>query len=236
VASDNTGNTVFAGSSAGMFQSASTAFQAASNGKTNAIVGRLDPQGNLISATYFGGSANDAATAVALDNAGNVYITGVATSKDFPVTPGAFQSTFSANCPYPTSFISTGIVSIPVVSNQNAFVTKFNSTASSVLYSTYIGGNCHDAAGAIAVDNNGDAWITGSTDSSTFPQIWPVDAPPVPQGYTGFAVRIADSGAWLWRSSFFSIQGTRALAVDGAGNGYFGGGATALIQIPAHPQ
>ncbi len=106
----------------------------------------IDP---LIYSTYLGGSSNDYANGIAVDSAGNAYVTGLTGSTDFPVTPGAFQTTFGG-----------GI---------DAFVTKLNPSGTVLVYSTYLGGSSNDYANGIAVDSAGNAYVTGDTSSTNFP-------------------------------------------------------------------
>ena len=120
----------------------------------NAFVTKLNSTGTaLIYSTYLGGSDNDYANGIAVDSSGNAYVAGAAYSSNFPVTPGALQTT------------SAGGI--------NAFIAKLNPTGSALLYSTYLGGKANttdgDYANAIAVDSSGDAYLTGRASSSTFP-------------------------------------------------------------------
>jgi hypothetical protein len=93
------------------------------------------------------------AQAVAVDSAGNAYVTGY-TLVDLPTTPGAFQ-----NDKFPK--INAGDFSV--------FVTKFNSTGTALIYSTYIGGSIDDEAGSIVLDADDNAYVTGFTYSPDFP-------------------------------------------------------------------
>ncbi len=108
----------------------------------------IDPVVSL--ATYIGGAGTDQAFGIALDPAGNVYLTGNTTSANFPTTIGSIASTRPG-----------GI---------DAFVVKLDPALSTAVYSTYLGGSTGDDAGrAIAVHLNGLAFVTGFTNSSDFP-------------------------------------------------------------------
>ncbi len=98
--------------------------------------------------TFLGGNGDDFGYGIAVDSAGEAFVTGSTSSSDFPTT-SAFQA------------LASGF--------QPAFVTKFNSTGTALIYSTYIGGGGSDQGAAIAVDNTGNAYITGSTSSNNFP-------------------------------------------------------------------
>jgi hypothetical protein len=173
IAVNSAGNAYIAGQTPSTsFPVTPGAFQATNNaaaGFANAFVTELNPAGTaLVYSTYLGGSSSDTASAVAVDSSGNAYVAGSATSTNFPVTPGAFQSTNNGN-------LSGAQVS-------NAFVTKLNPTGTALIYSTYLGGSggtvnltpilpiaAGDQASGVAVDSSGDAYITGSTASSNVP-------------------------------------------------------------------
>jgi len=108
----------------------------------------IDPA--LFYSTYLGGSDSDEGFAIAVDTAGNAYVTGSTFSIDFPTTQGAFQTTL-------------------VGFHGVAFVTKLNSTGSGLVYSTYLGGAIEERGQAIAVDIAGNAYVTGRTFSKNFP-------------------------------------------------------------------
>src|SRR5438876_470157 len=107
----------------------------------------IDPV--LIYSTYLGGSSFDVAVGIAVDAAGNAYVTGDTFSSNFPTTAGAFQTTLDG-------FLA-------------AFVTKLNPTGSALVYSTYLGGSAFDEGLGIAVDAAGNAYVTGDTTSTDFP-------------------------------------------------------------------
>ena len=113
----------------------------------------IDPV--LSFSTYLGGNGNDQGNSIAVDAAGQAYITGQTLSTNFPtVTP--IQTTF------------TGV--------EDVFVTKLNAAGTSLLYSTYLGGSASDRGGSIAVDAAGQAYVTGWTQSANFPMANPIQA------------------------------------------------------------
>jgi hypothetical protein len=107
----------------------------------------IDP--GLVYSTYLGGSSDDNGFGIALDAAGDAYVTGFTASSNFPTTAGAFDTSFNGG--------------------QDVFVTKLNPAGTSALYSTYIGGSSNDQGLAIAVDASGNAYVTGFTGSTNFP-------------------------------------------------------------------
>ncbi len=143
------------------FPTTTSAFQSALKGTAgNAFVARVDTTtaNNLEYSTYLGGTATTAGTGdigvgIALDPSFNVYVTGNTRTSDFPITSGVLQ-TASKN------------------TNKTTFVSRLDTTKSngaSLTYSTYLGGSTQDTATAIAVDGNGNAYVTGSTQSADFP-------------------------------------------------------------------
>src|SRR3989441_4502002 len=111
----------------------------------------IDPA--LAYSTYLGGSSSDFGFGIAVDAAGNAYVTGDTNSTNFPTTAGAFQTTFGGP-------------------PGDAFVTKLDTTKTcpdSLVYSTYLGGRGDDEGIGIAVDAAGSAYMTGLTASSNFP-------------------------------------------------------------------
>lgn len=111
----------------------------------------IDP--TLEYSTYLGGAQSDSAVGVAVDSEGNAYLAGATRSPDFPLTPGAAQASFASSQP----------------ELVDGFVTKFNSTGSDLVYSTYFGGSGEDFFQEIALDGTGNAFVTGRTTSSNYP-------------------------------------------------------------------
>jgi len=101
----------------------------------DAVLTKINPSGTaIVFSTYLGGNSADAIYGLVVDAAGNVYVSGLTESTNFPVTPGAYQQNFGgANCP---GYQNCG----------DAFVTKINSTGSALVYSTYLGGGDNDMA------------------------------------------------------------------------------------------
>jgi hypothetical protein len=179
----------------------------------------------LTYSTYLGSSSNGSANAVAVDAAGNAYVTGSAMAY-FPVTSGAYQPSF-------TSKEGGGTV---------AFVTKFDPLGN-VLYSTYLGGSVQDGGNAIAVDAAGNAYIAGYTASSDFPvtsgAYQTVDKVTSPAGFrqfTSFVTKLNPTGTGLVYSTFLGgstsdipqpqtegQEQATGIAVDSSGDAYVSG-------------
>jgi hypothetical protein len=240
LAVDGAGNTYVAGSlSDSGFPVTPGAYQTRRSG---AFVAKLNPEGTgLIYATYLGGTAaagapTDGATAIAVDAQGNAYVTGNAGTFDFPVTPGAFQT---------TNFASKQQAQYPDFGySANAFVTKLNAAGSALLYSTYLGGHTRASAGdttnAIVVDGQGSAYVAGLATSQDFPTTPGAyqSQRPVPGGfYTGFVTKLNASGTALVYSTFLAgSQGSacNAIALGRAGDLFIAGGTTST-DFPVTP-
>src|ERR1043166_779298 len=113
------------------------------------FVTKLNPSGTApVFSTYLGGGDFDAATGLALDADGNVYVAGVTASNDFPTTPGAVQRTLN---------------------HQDDFVTKLSAAGDAIIYSTYFGGGGGEEGAGIAVDAARDICLAGYPYSTDFP-------------------------------------------------------------------
>jgi RHS repeat-associated protein len=167
----------------------------------------IDP---ILYATYLGGSGSDNAYGVAMDAQGNVYVAGAATSTNFPVTPGAAQSSKKS---------TTG---------PSAFLSKLDPTLSTLLYSTYLGGSAGDIAFAVRLDANGNAYVIGQTVSPNFPTT--PGAFQTAAGGNGDAfVSKFDATGKIVYSTYFGGNGQDIAfggAVDSAGNTYIAGSTT----------
>jgi hypothetical protein len=173
------------------------------SGATDAFVTKLNPAGSgLVYSTYLGPyspgpdyytNAKDItrATSIALDSAGNAYVTGLTRSDSFPTTSNAIQGTLSG------SLINIGTKNHPMWVEENvkadAFVTTLNASGSSLLFSTYLGGTDDDFAMGLALDSAGNTYVAGVTSSANFPTTagaYDTTAPFGNDGYGGFVFKI----------------------------------------------
>jgi hypothetical protein len=161
----------------------------------------IDP---LVYSTYLGGSAFDIGNGIAVDTSGNAYVTGSTNSSNFP-TMNPLQP---ANAGGP-----------------DVFVAKFNPTGSALVYSTYLGGSGDDRSYGIAVDSSGDAYLTGSTDSTDFPTMNPLQ-PANAGGGDLFVTKLNPTGSALVYSTYLGGTGVDYgynIATDSLGNAYVTG-------------
>jgi hypothetical protein len=221
IAVDASGNAYVSGfTNSGDFPVTPGAFQATSGGDADAFVIKLNATGStLIYSTYPGGSAADGdfdggGGNIAIDAAGNAYVTGHTTASDFPTTQGAFQTVCGGCSP-------AGVVG-------DAFVTKLNLTGSALVYSTFLGGGSDEGGNGIAIDASGNAYISGSTTSSNFPTT--TDAFQTALGGNGFGdaffSKLNAAGSALLYSTYLggnNIDNSNGIAVDAAGSAYVAG-------------
>jgi len=181
-------------------------------GAKNAFVLKLNPAGNtLVYSTYLGGSGSDTANGIAVDASGNAYLTGDTTSVNFPAT--AFQKSNHGA--------------------QDAFVSKISADGSHLVYSTYLGGSSDDHGAAIAVNNSGTAYVTGSTYSTNFPvaNAWQGT---IGGGQDAFVAKLSADGNTLLFGTFLGGSGGslgypesgQGIALDSQANVYVAGTAS----------
>jgi MYXO-CTERM domain-containing protein len=188
-------------------------FQSSLMGTQNAFVAKLSPTGTtLLGGTYLGGSGDDAATGIAVDGLGAVYVTGYAQSLDFP-TAHALQK--------------------HLLGNQNAFVTELVPSFDALAFSTYLGGSGDDAANAMALDASGHVYLAGATTSSDFPVKGAFQS-----SYSGnqdaFLTELEVGGGTLAYSTFLGGSSTdiaASLAIDRSGAAYVVG-QTESVDFP----
>jgi Beta-propeller repeat len=160
IALDPNGNAYVAGfTNSPDFPTTAGAFQSRPGGGLDAFVLKLDPAGVLVYATYLGGRGDDVALGIAVDAAGRAHVAGGSRSPDFPVA-NAFQPLLGGTNTYG---MCGQDALFPCI--RNAFVTRL-SPEGSVEYSTFLGGESDAVANAIALDELGNAYLTGGTGSS----------------------------------------------------------------------
>jgi uncharacterized protein (TIGR03437 family) len=244
VATDPAGNIYVAGNAASQNLSPTTgALQTAFGGATSnyitgdAFVAKFSPSGVLQYLTYLGGSADDFATAIAVDASGSAYIAGQTTSSNFPVSSNAYQRTYSGGGG--NQFSRLG----------DAFIVRLNPAGSQAIFSTFLGGTRDDIATAIALDAQGNVVVAGSTLSTNFPTTSGVvqttfrgtggqlntDAGiPYYIAGDGFVTKLNAAGTQLIFSTYLGgslDDNLLALALDPQGN-IFVGGATLSTNFP----
>lgn len=163
----------------------------------------IDP--TIAYSTYLGGSGTDHGIGVDVDEAGNVYMVGYTNSANFPLA-SPYQPIYQGG-------------------SYDGFVTKLNADGSALVYSTYLGGSSSDMAYTVSVDNIGNAYVTGPTQSSNFPVLNPIQPNYGGQGDL-FVTKLNATGSALLYSTYLggtSLDEVWNLAVDVAGNAYVTG-------------
>lgn len=166
-------------------------------------VSKLSSDGTqLLASTYVGGTKNDgmnypsplsmnyadgARGEIMTDASDNVYVASTTNSTDFPVTPGAFQTTAGGG-------------------GQDGVVFKLNSNLSSMLWSSYIGGNKQDAAFGLVLDNNDNVYVTGGTASTNFPTTAGSIQPVYKDSIDGFVTEIDKNGGSILNSTYYGSK------------------------------
>jgi uncharacterized repeat protein (TIGR01451 family) len=184
--------------------------QPASGGSTDGFVVKIDPTGTtLLYSTYLGGSDLDSIGGIAVDAAGNAYITGFTRSTDFPgVTGGSLQSSNAGGL-------------------GDAFVAKLNPSGSALVYATYLGGSGNDVGYKIAFDVSANAYISGHTASTDFPGVTVGSLQPSNAGnLDGFVAKIDSTAAAILYATYLGGSGqdvAASIAVDPSGNAVIAG-------------
>ncbi|MDF5715610.1 MAG: SBBP repeat-containing protein, partial [Rhizonema sp. NSF051] len=205
IAVDRAGNAYITGYTSSTKFPTQNPLQATFGGIQDAFVTKLNHDGDaLVYSTYLGGSFDDSGSGIAVDRAGNAYITGNTNSTNFPTQN-----------PLPAAI--RGI--------QDAFVTKLNHDGDALVYSTYLGGSNNDYGYSIAVDRVGNAYITGSTFSTNFPTRNPLQ-PAIGGDGDAFITKLNPDGNALVYSTYLGgniYDYGSGIFVDRAGNAYITG-------------
>jgi Beta-propeller repeat len=218
---DSSGNAYVVGTTSSTdFPTSASPLQPYLSGANNGFVTKLNPGGkgasDLVFSTYLGpgGGAGAGAKAVAVDSSGNVYVTGATSDATFHVTAGAYQTTCSS--------CSAGVF--------DAFLTVINPAGNAYVYSTFLGGSGADVGFGVAVDSSGNAYVTGSTSSSTDFPIKPALQTTYGGGsFDAFVTKINPAGTGLSDliySRYLGGSGSDAaagIAVDKNANAYVTG-------------
>ena len=205
IALDATGNCWLAGETKSANFPMVAGFQTQLGGGSDAFLTKLSPAGAVLSSTYLGGVADDAALALALDAQQRPVAVGSTWSPDFPLrnplqaTPGGAQ---------------------------DAFVTKLAADGGSLEFSTYLGGSqgttgFPEWATSVGVGNSGDIYVGGVTSSSDFPRQTPYQPAFAGGSYDGFFTILNGTGSAIQYSTYLGGAGNdsvNGIAVDGFGN------------------
>ncbi len=188
---------------------------------------KLNPAGSAyLLVSYLGGSSGDLATGVALDPAGNIYVSGETISTDLPVTAGVVQSKCGTD-----GTCNTG-TSGP---QDDAFVAAIAANLSNYTYLTYYGGSSADDAFAIAADASGDAFITGTTASSDFPTVGTPFQSSLAGTQNAFAVELNPTGSAASYGTYLGGNGADfgyGITLDNVGDIYITGQTSSSSNFP----
>ncbi len=215
---DASGNIYLAGETMGALPTNAathfyTNYTAAVRNHGDAFVAKFDNAGtNLIYLAYLGGHGADIAVSIAVDNAGRAFVTGFTDSTDFPVK-NAVQPAIHGN-KYP------GLNVYPI----DAFVTELEADGSSLVYSTYLGGEWIDQGVGIAVDANANAYVVGYTESTNFtPKNAVGDLARYGRNGDGFVAKLGPLGTNLLYCFYLggtNFDGANSIAVNDSGQAF----------------
>jgi hypothetical protein len=221
IAVDGTGAFYVTGSTSSTDFPTVSPLQLQSGGGSDAFVAKFNAGGTVAWATYLGGSGHEYGYGVAVDSTG-IYIAGYTDSTNFPTTAGAYQQT---SAPYQ-------------VGPDDGFVAKLDATGTSLVYSTYLGGNSNDWIYGLAVDGSGNAYMTGVTRSTNFPATANAFQGPeasISSYPDAFVTELNAAGSALNYSTYLggkAADGGQSIAVDHSGNIYVAGVTTPPTSFP----
>lgn len=173
-------------------------------GLGDAFVTKIKPSGDGIAfSTYLGGSGHDRGNAIGVDASGSVWVAGTTTSVDFPITTDALQPRYTSSAKGPFDWLG------------NAFLAKLNSTGTTLLYATFLGGTGGEEAQALSIDATGSVYVAGYTVSQDFPLVTAVQAL-CRDSNCGFVSKIGPKG--LVYSTYIGGQSVTGLVPDPSGD------------------
>lgn len=196
----------------------------APNGDFDAYVAKVAPDGkSLVYSTYLGGALEDRATGIAVDAAGDAFVTGFTLSTNFPTAGTPFQAANKGGF--------------------DGFVAELNAAGSALTFSTYLGGTQDDKPSGIALDSAGDAIVTGITTSADFPTTATAPQTALVGGQAAFATALNPAGSAELYSTYIGghalvngmetgVTTANAVAVDASGNAYVAGSTNATSGFP----
>lgn len=216
----------------------------------NGFVAKLGANG-VSYATYLGGTDASVANTtfnvgigIAVDSAGNAYITGTTNTFNFPITSNAFQKTYGGTTDLPNGVAGCIDFLNGMFPCGDAYVVKLNPTGTSITWATYLGGSTADIGYSIKLDTTGNVWVGGYTQSYACNSCDPVHTPfpttsnayqPVKGGgLDSFLSEISPDGSTLIYSTYYGGSDDEiafGLAVDVEGSGYLAG-RTISIDMP----
>jgi len=188
------------------------------DGTADVFVVKYKPEGEIVFATLIGGTKREHHSAITVDAQGFIYIAGGTQSPDFPVTEGAFDTSFNGEGAWA----------------GDVFVTKLNPTGTDIIFSTFIGGEVEETVGSggIKVDSKGNIIVGGTTLSHNFPLTTGVmDKENIAHG---FISKFSPNGDKLLFSTFFGSsvrEGISGVAIDDKDNIYITG-STYTTDLP----
>ncbi|WP_035247523.1 DUF7948 domain-containing protein, partial [Desulfogranum mediterraneum] len=219
IALDPSGNAYITGQTdtpANKFPDTSGVVDSSFAGASEAFIAKFNPTlsgtGSLVYATYLGGDGSDSATDIAVDASGNAYVGGWTTSTDFATSNG---------------FRTTG-------NGTEGFVTKLNPTASSILYSTYVGGTAVDYVKGLTLDGNNNLYLVGQSNSSGMATAG-ANQTTLSGGYEGFLMKLdptqsgADSQIYATYLGGDQDDSAEEVAVDSSGRAHVTGTTSSAL-------